>query len=227
MEIACAGIVEHVLGDVGNPEIQTFVIKDVLIGSRCRVWFLGLFLGDEIVVVEVTSVDGVHVRQYEDCKDDKGRHGFEFTFAIGEQVNDNALSFAFYLDADLTDMFSGKASVEHSLAYDGTKGSSLFALGRGMSGHADGHIYKRQAKRPLEAGSRWTAVVDIRNGLKGAPVYVKEWEEPTGIKDLKDSKNLRALKDGNCYDLSGRKVSRLKKGIYLKDGKKILIKSAN
>ena len=152
---------------------------------------------------------------------------FEFTFAIGEQVNDNALSFAFYLDADLTDMFSGKASVEHSLAYDGTKGSSLFALGRGMSGHADGHIYKRQAKRPLEAGSRWTAVVDIRNGLKGAPVYVKEWEEPTGIKDLKDSKNLRALKDGNCYDLSGRKVSRLKKGIYLKDGKKILIKSAN
>lgn len=145
---------------------------------------------------------------------------FEFTFAIGEQVNDDALSFAFFLDADLTDMFSGKTTAQHSLSYDGTRGSSLFAMGRGMSGHIDGHIYKRQANRPLPQGSRWTAVVDIRGGLKGAPVFIKEWEAPTGIadlKDLNDPKGLNSLGNlkGDCFDLSGRKVENPQKGVYI------------
>ena len=33
MEIACAGIVEHIFGDVGHPEIQAVVVQDVLVGG--------------------------------------------------------------------------------------------------------------------------------------------------------------------------------------------------
>ena len=147
---------------------------------------------------------------------------FEFTFAIGEQVNDKALSFAFFLDADLTDMFSGKTAAEHSLTYDGTKGSSLFAIGRGISGHTDGHIYKRQANRALEPGSKWTAVVDIRGGLKGAPVYVKEYSSPTRIDVIKDEKS-KMKNDGAMYDLSGRKWSNghIPSRFYIQDGRKV------
>ena len=93
-------------------------------------------------------------------------------------------------------------------------------MGRGMSGHIDGHIYKRQANRPLPQGSRWTAVVDIRGGLKGAPVFIKEWEAPTGIADLKDLNDPKGLKSlgnlkGDCFDLSGRKVENPQKGVYI------------
>lgn len=141
---------------------------------------------------------------------------FQFTFAVGKQVNDDALDFAFYLDPDLTDMFSGKTSAEHYLVYDTSKGSNLFALGRGTSGHADGHIFRRQTYKHLEEGSLWTAVVDIRGGLKGGSVYIKEWESPTGIGDIKDQnfKDIKNLKDA-YYDLSGRKVASVRKGVYV------------
>ena len=51
---------------------------------------------------------------------------------------------------------------------------------------------------------------------------------PTGIKDLKDSKDSKDLKGyrTGIYDLSGRKVSEsnLKSGIYIKDGRKEVVK---
>lgn len=144
---------------------------------------------------------------------------YEYTFAVGEQLNDDALDFAFYLKSDLSEMFSGKSSAEYYLVYDTSKGSSLFALGKGSSGHADGHIYRRQTYKHLEAGSLWTVVVDIRGGLKGGSVYVKEWEAPTGIRgikeqNMKDSKDIRNLNDA-CYDLSGRSVANMRRGIHL------------
>ena len=142
---------------------------------------------------------------------------FEYTFAVGTQLNDDALDFAFYLKSDLSEMFSGKSSAEHYLVYDSGKGSSLFALGKGTSGHADGHIFRRQTYKHLEVGSLWTAVVDLRSGQKGGSVYIKEWEEPTGIreiKDFKEIKDIQNLKDA-CYDLSGRKVASVRKGVYI------------
>ena len=142
---------------------------------------------------------------------------FAFTFAIGEQANDDNLSFGFYLKSDLSEKFSGKTTAERYLAYDTSRGSNYFGLGRGMSGHADGYIYRRQPTHHLDAGSRWTAVVDLRGGLKGAPVYVKEWEKPTGIEDLKGLNSLQgsqAVKE-ECYDLSGRKVATPQKGVYI------------
>ena len=145
---------------------------------------------------------------------------FQYTFEVGEQLNDDAVDFAFYLKSDLSEMFSSKTSAANYLVYDQSKGSNLFGLGRGTSGHADGHIYKRQTYRHLEPGSLWTAVVDIRSGLKGGAVYVKEAEEPSGIKTTDNSQ--RTTDNASLYDLLGRKVTHPQKGIYIKAGKKII-----
>ena len=145
---------------------------------------------------------------------------FQYTFEVGEQLNDDAVDFAFYLKSDLSEMFSSKTSAANYLVYDQSKGSNLFGLGRGTSGHADGHIYKRQTYRHLEPGSLWTAIVDIRGGLKGGAVYVKEAEEPSGIKTTDNSQ--RTTDNASLYDLSGRKVAHPQKGIYIKAGKKII-----
>lgn len=65
-------------------------------------------------------------------------------------------------------------------------------------------------------------------GAKGWWIYYyngKEWEEyygsdPSGIKELKDS-TVEGLK---YYDLQGRRVLNPKKGVYIQNGKKVLIK---
>ena len=146
---------------------------------------------------------------------------FQYTFEVGKQLNDNAVDFAFYLKSDLSEKFSSKTSAANYLVYDQTKGSNFFGLGRGTSGHADGHIFKRQTNRPLEPGSLWTAIVDIRSGLKGGAVYVKEAEDPTGI-GTTDFRLQTTNNDASLYDLSGRKAIHPQKGIYIKDGKKII-----
>ena len=146
---------------------------------------------------------------------------FQRTLVAGEQLNDAAVDFGFFLSSDLSTSFSGKTTAEHYLVYDQTLGSTLFGLGKGYSGHADGHIYKRQNNRHLEPGSLWTAVVDLREGLAGAPVFVREWEEPTGVEVLPQSMSVEGT---GIYDLSGRRVSSVRKGIYIRGGRKLLVR---
>ena len=61
--------------------------------------------------------------------------------------------------------------------------------------------------------------------LEGVTIEPLTPTDPVGIRDLKDFKDLRDLKEG-IYDLSGRKVAdaQLKSGIYIKDGKKVMMK---
>lgn len=145
---------------------------------------------------------------------------YEYTFAIGRQLNDEAIDFAFFLKDDLSEKFSSKTADPYYLVYDTKQGSSYFGLGKGVSGHADGHIYKRVSSVRLKEGSLWTAVVDVRNGLKGASVYVRKAESiPTGL--TPSFRNADGEEKGKshgtvCYDLQGRRVVNDKsKGIYI------------
>lgn len=145
---------------------------------------------------------------------------YEYTFAIGEQLNDEAIDFAFYLKDDLSEKFSSKTTAPHCLVYDSKQGSTYFGLGKGLSGHADGHIYKRVSNVRLKEGSLWTAVVDVRNGLKDASVYIRKAHEiPTGLVSSfrnADGKEKGGIPVGVCYDLQGRRVANDKsKGIYI------------
>ena len=49
------------------------------------------------------------------------------------------------------------------------------------------------------------------------------WEDITGIRDLKDSKNLSDSKDA-IYNLSGQRVGKPAKGLYIIGGRKVLVK---
>ena len=157
---------------------------------------------------------------------------YQYTFVAGVQLNDAAIDFAFYLKRDLSEMFSSKTTEERYLSYDQTLGSNWFALGKGISGHADGHIYKRLNYRHLEDGSLWTVVVDVRSGLQGGTCYVKEAEDPTGIisvpfsREEKETLNGKSS-NGKCFDLTGRQIvnRKLHKGITLTSGRKVLKKS--
>lgn len=159
---------------------------------------------------------------------------YQHTFAIGEQLNDDAVDFAFFLRSDLSEYFSGKTTAAHYLVYDQTHGSSNFAIGKGTLGHSDGHIYKRTAKH-LEPGSLWTAVVDVRNGLKGASAYVREAAEPTPVLPVMEEEyaavSLSERKKQDVYDLQGRRIatgtafgSHPVKGVYLTRGRKFIIR---
>jgi hypothetical protein len=145
---------------------------------------------------------------------------YEYTFTIGEQLNDEAIDFAFYLKDDLSAKFSSKTTAPYCLVYDSKQGSTYFGLGKGLSGHADGHIYKRVSNVRLKEGSLWTAVVDVRNGLKDASVYIRKAHEiPTGLVSSfrnADGKEKGGMPVGVCYDLQGRRVANDKsKGIYI------------
>lgn len=148
---------------------------------------------------------------------------YQYSFFVGEQLNDAAIDFAFYLKSDLSEMFSGKTTATRYLTYDSSLGSNWFALGKGTSGHADGHIYKRLSYRHLEQGSLWTVVVDIRGGEQGGIVYFKEAEDPTSMLFPQKTGKNEAIVEG-AYDLSGRRIgtSLPKKGITIVKGKKVL-----
>ena len=49
-------------------------------------------------------------------------------------------------------------------------------------------------------------------------IYFNFDDETTGILETEDGE----LKTENCYDLSGRRVEKLQKGIYIFNGKKVL-----
>ncbi|MBO4551470.1 MAG: DUF5013 domain-containing protein, partial [Bacteroidaceae bacterium] len=58
--------------------------------------------------------------------------------------------------------------------------------------------------------------------LEGVTIEPLEPEDPTGINEVNENDNLNVNK--GVYDLSGRKVANPQKGIYIKDGNKVLIK---
>lgn len=65
---------------------------------------------------------------------------------------------------------------------------------------------------------------DIKPTTPGARVAIVFGDdETTGIQELKDSR-LEGLKAGDCYNLSGQRVSQPTKGLYIKNGKKVILK---
>ena len=65
---------------------------------------------------------------------------------------------------------------------------------------------------------------DIKPTTLGARVAIVFGDdETTGIQELKDSR-LEVLKAGDCYNLKGQRVSQPTKGLYIVNGKKVIMK---
>ena len=65
---------------------------------------------------------------------------------------------------------------------------------------------------------------DIKPTTPGARVAIVFGDdETTGVQELKNSK-IDGLKTGDCYNLKGQRVSQPTKGLYIKNGKKVILK---
>ena len=62
-------------------------------------------------------------------------------------------------------------------------------------------------------------LTDFEENYAEAPVFIFFDNETTGIKDLQ-----RANGDGRYYNLNGLHVTNVKKGLYIKNGKKVVVK---
>ena len=69
MEIRSACIVESANRHVNHTIIKVFVLQNLLVDIAHHERFVGFALVDEIAVVEITSVDGIHINQNQQCQD--------------------------------------------------------------------------------------------------------------------------------------------------------------
>ena len=99
----------------------------------------------------------------------------------------------------------------------------IYALnvGEARGGHPEGSVFEKNYRevRPFEAftmhfgdnGSRFMSIADMLDG------------GVTGIEELKDGK-IEELKSESWYDLNGRRVLSPSKGVFIQNGKKIVVK---
>ena len=70
----------------------------------------------------------------------------------------------------------------------------------------------------LAAGKCWIELTQSTNNARRLTIVFEG--ETTGISTAKTAATI----EGNCYDLSGRKVAQPTKGLYIVNGKKIVVK---
>ncbi len=103
------------------------------------------------------------------------------------------------------------------------KQPDIYALnvGEARGGHPEGSVFEKNYRevRPFEAftmhfgdnGSRFMSIADMLDG------------GVTGIEELKDGK-IEEWKSESWYDLNGRRVLSPSKGVFIQNGKKIVVK---
>lgn len=146
---------------------------------------------------------------------------YEYAFTVGSEFNPAVVNFAFYKEKELTTLFSGKSGAEHYLTYDMGQGITFFGMGRGASGHADGHMYKRATTAKIEDGATFIITVDLRAGDGAGVVYVRKADPEemlTGIR--KEEASATSEGCAGMYDLMGRKLTKVPSGMpYICNGK--------
>ena len=144
----------------------------------------------------------------------------EATMNISGATNMTALQFCLQLPAgvtiDTSNATLGSATDGHTLCMETLdNGDLLFILySMDLNTFKDGEVLRI----PININGEGTAkLYNVRFADTEAVSYAGK-ETATGIKPLSNS----PLKGEDIYDLSGRRVSKVQKGIYIMDGRKIL-----
>lgn len=118
VEIGRAGVVEDIFRQVNHPEVKFGVAHDVFVGSRGSEGHIDFRLIGEIAVVQVTTVDGVHVDDNQGGQEDHGGGGLQFAFAEeedghGGQDDENQAAQRVFAENGNADLFelAGEGSV--------------------------------------------------------------------------------------------------------------------
>ncbi len=109
------------------------------------------------------------------------------------------------------------ATVDNDLKANATKitggNGSIYVLNNGTKGIG---FYQLSKQGTLAAGK---AYLEIASNAKA---YTFVWDESTGIEENYEFGTMNS--DAATYDLSGRKVANPAKGLYIKNGKKFIVK---
>ena len=86
---------------------------------------------------------------------------------------------------------------------------------------ADGKFYYSKGLTKMKAFRCYFDFNDVISSVEGAsaPVFFSFDNDITGIKNIQ-----RTAEDGKCYNLGGQRVVSPKKGLYIKNGKKVVVK---
>ena len=84
----------------------------------------------------------------------------------------------------------------------------------------DYYFEKEQEESGLERGIDPTVLPDFENSSDSRSINMAFVEDVAGINEIMHPEH--AAKD--CYDLQGRKVAKLGRGIFVKNGKKVVVK---
>lgn len=146
----------------------------------------------------------------------------EATVNISGATDMTALQFCLQLPAgvtiDTSNATLGTATDEHTLCIETLdNGDLLFILySMDLNTFKNGELLRI----PININGEGTArLYNVRYADTDAVSYVGE-ETATGIKTLSNS----PLKDENIYNVAGQRLSKMQRGINIKDGKKIIRK---
>lgn len=127
-----------------------------------------------------------------------------------------------------TDMYYGenllKAGPAEITAFDGDK--SNFILTYDPNDHSDNRkigFYTFNNTRTIPAGKAYLQIPTslVPSSVKGFSIVFND-DEPTAIVEIKDG--MDNMEDAVIYDLSGRRVSQIQKGVNIVNGKKVIVK---
>ena len=136
----------------------------------------------------------------------------QITLQVGKEMNGDNFGFKFYLQRGWGDEYTTGGTYQILISSD------LFAVGNGKDGHDDGSIYLRSGKT-LREGDVYRFTINC--SLKTNRVILKAEDVTTSVMLPKDD----AAQLTPWYTLDGIALpAPLKRGLYVKDGKKIAVK---
>ena len=140
---------------------------------------------------------------------------YEYTFVVGKSLNKDFVNFKFFGQAGWGIEFLGSEGAMYHL----TSESDVFLVGDG-NGHDNGNIYLAEGAE-LTDGDEWKLTVDCSGGYRNSVLRAQRGGDETGISQV----SFRGeLPQHSIYDLQGRKVSNPHRGIYIMNGKKVVIR---
>ena len=139
---------------------------------------------------------------------------YQVTLTVGEQISPSQVDFGIYgSNEEWTPQFMGRSGSTYRIHCSNT----LFGMGTGLMNFTDGSIYKRSSGK-LKEGVAYRFTVDLTGGV-GAGELTIDQVQATGILPL--SADPASASDA-IYDLSGRRLPSLQRGINIVGDRKVL-----
>ena len=146
---------------------------------------------------------------------------FKMGVTCGQEMWDNWCNYKFFGQADWGIEFKTPGEgVDYALTSD----NQYLGVGSGSDGHDDGNIYFKGGDDGVFVnGETYIVTLDFTAGYNAGVLRVEKGDLPTasGIEAIQ---TVSRLADGAIYNLQGVRVAATVKGLYIQNGRKVVVK---